>query len=204
MKKILFAVVLIACSVVTNAQFRIGAKGGLSLTNQYRKDAKGYTQYDTKSHTEFQAGFIGEARLSENMYLQPQLLYSRKGSTHSSKTGPATSVKMSYAELPVILMYKKEVPFATVFAGAGPVFGYAFSGELVQNKQTKKMFSDDIKNFKHNELSANVTAGVELSSGLFASLSYQKGFSDIYKADEVTISNNSLALTVGYFLKKRK
>ncbi|MBC7889065.1 MAG: PorT family protein [Ferruginibacter sp.] len=201
MKKILLAGLFITGSLLTQAQFRVGIKGGLNFSDQARKDA-GHS-VTTKMHTELHAGVVGDVKIWKSIYLQPAIMYSRKGATHKSASFADTKIKMNYVELPLNIVYKKELMFGTVFAGGGPVIGYGFGGEMVQNGQSKKLYSDDIKNFGHEDISANLLAGIELNNGLFSSVSYQKGFRDIYKTDNVKIRNNSVSVSVGYYLNRK-
>lgn len=204
MKKMLLAISILAGGMATEAQSRIGVKGGLNFSNQYRKDA-GYGKYDTKFHSELQAGLIGDISLGGNLYLQPQFLYSRKGGTHDSKlAGQDVKLKMNYFEMPVNLVVKRHMGMVNLFVGGGPVIGYGFGGELIQNGVTKKLFSEDVKNFRREDISANLTAGIELWNGLFGSISYQKGFRDIYKTEDITIRNSSISVSVGYYLNNKK
>ena len=198
MKRILLAGIILTGSFVSKAQFNFGVKGGLNFTDQFRKDA-GKTAANTNLHAELHAGLIADLQLNTNLHIQPQLLYSRKGATHKSHTIPDTKVKMNYVELPLNLVYKVETVFGKVFLGAGPVFSYGFGGELVQAGETKKLYSG-IKNFKREDISANVVGGIELNNGMFASLNYQRGFTDIYKTEAVDIKNRSVALSIGYFI----
>ena len=202
MKRISFLAAVVMCSLASHAQINVGIKGGLNFSDQLRKDA-GKSALDTKMHAELHAGFIADVKIWQNFYLQPQLLYSRKGSTHKSSTVADTKVKMNYVELPLNMVYKMDMLFGKVFVGAGPVISYGFGGELVQNGQSKKLYSD-IKNFKREDISANVLAGIELNNGLFASVNYQRGFTDIYKTDAVNIKNRSVAVSVGYYLNYKK
>jgi hypothetical protein len=199
MKKIFLSLMAVIVYLAAPAQFRVGAKVGLNFSDQLIKN--GGKSEATKFHTELQAGFVGDLKLSGNFYLQPQLLYSRKGSTHESATGgPDTRIKMNYAEVPVNLVYKTNIHLGKIFFGAGPVVGYGFGGEMIQNGITKKLYSNDIKNFERYDVSANAVAGIELPNGLFGSITYQHGFRDIYKTEDIKLKNRTLALSVGILL----
>lgn len=201
MKKFLLAGVVIMFALTSQAQFRIGAKAGVSFSDQKRTGGN----YSTNMLINIQAGVAGEVKISDNLYLQPQLILSGKGATHVSPSGlTKTEVAMNYAELPVSLVYKKETAIGKIFAGAGPVIGYGFGGKLKQNGDTKKLYSEEIKNFKHGDLSANFIAGFEFPDGLFVSAGYQYGFIDIYKTEEIKIQNRTTSISVGYFFGNKK
>lgn len=201
MKKILLTALAAIVYLVSPAQVRIGGKVGLNFSGQSSNYA-GESETG-RYHTELQAGFVGDVKLAGNFYLQPQILYSRKGGTHESAFGAAdTRIKMNYAEVPVNLVYKTATHFGKFFFGAGPVMGYSFGGEMVQNGVSKKLYSTDVEVFERYDFSANAVAGIELSNGLFGSISYQHGFRDIYKMDDISLKNRTLALSVGILLGK--
>ena len=173
MKRIIMFGFVIAC-LEGQSQINIGIKTGLNIANQSRKEAKGYVPYETSAKAGLHLGVIAEKQVFENVFVQPQLLYSFKGSTHKSTgSGIETIVKMNYVDLPLNVVYKYELPFGKVFAGAGPVFSYSFSGKLEKEGETKKMFSDDIKNWKHGDVAINILAGVEMTIDFLGSISYQ-------------------------------
>src|SRR5262249_51905295 len=130
MKKIILTVVTVATlAVVSQAQVRVGIKAGGSVDNQ-KLDVSAGSIYSGKNVKGYHAGLVAELPLGGNFYLQPQLLYSRKGAMHVSAVGKEdTRVKLNYVELPVNVLYKFDVGFGQVFAGAGGVFSYAVSGK---------------------------------------------------------------------------
>ena len=138
MKRMIMSGFVIAC-LEAQSQINFGVKTGLNIANQSRKEAKGYVPYETSAKAGLHLGVIAEKQVFENIFVQPQLLYSLKGSTHKS-TGSRieTIVKMNYVDLPLHVVYKSKLPFGKVFAGAGPVFSYSFSGELEQEGETKR------------------------------------------------------------------
>src|ERR1044071_313549 len=116
MKKIILstATVLIL-SVSAMAQIRVGVKAGASLDNQKMNVNQG-SMYAGSDYKGFHAGLVSEVNLTGNFYLQPQLLFSRKGATHlSSMSAHETKIRLSYVELPVNLVYKFDLPFGNLF-----------------------------------------------------------------------------------------
>jgi hypothetical protein len=110
---------------------------------------------------------------------------------------------MNYIDLPLYVVYKYPVSFGKLVGGMGPVLSYAVSGKLEQSGKTKKMFSDELKNWKRGDISGNIMAGVELNNGFMASISYQSGLTDIYKDEIPTIKNRQFSISVGYMIAQR-
>lgn len=204
MKKIILSVAVVLFAVASQAQFRVGVKAAGSLDNQKVNVTEG-SIYSGSNLKGYQASLIGELPLGGNFYLQPQLLFSRKGAIHLSSTGKEdTKVRLSYVELPTNLLYKFDVSFGKVFAGAGAAFSYAIGGREEQGGLSRKLYAKGPKEWKREDLGLTFTAGIELNNGFFASINSQKGLLDIHRADDVTIRNKSISVSVGYLLEWKK
>jgi hypothetical protein len=208
MKKIFLSVAaVIAMSVMVQAQFsnvKFGIKAGGNLSTQHGLDASSASLLSKGSFRGYHAGLIADVAVTEHFYLQPQLLYVRKGARYVGTTdGFDTKLTMHTVEMPLNLLYKGDLSFGKVFLGAGPVIGYAFSGKQEQNGQSQKLYKNGLNNWRRIDISANATAGVEFDNGFFASVNYQRGFKDVYKGD-VNVKNRSVSLSVGYLLDRSK
>lgn len=205
MKKIFLSVMtILSISLASQAQFRVGIKAGANDNDQRINVSEGsiYGGDNTKG---YHAGLIGDLNLGRNFYLQPQLLFSRKGAMHLSSTGAAdTKVKMNYLELPVNLVYKLDLGFGKAFAGTGATFSYAIGGKKEQAGVTKRLFHDGPANWKREDLSLNFTAGLEFNNGLFISANSQKGLLDVYKQHGASVKNKSMSISVGYLIDWNK
>ncbi len=201
MKKILImAIVAFLFSFSVNAQLKIGVTAGGDQHKQYVNATEG-SLFSNDHFRSYHAGLIGELPLAKNFYLQPELLYSRKGATlQSSMNAADTKVRIDYVEVPIYLVYKLPLGFGNAFAGAGAAFGYAIGGKLKQGAETERMFRDNGKDWRREDLSLNFKAGLELNNGLFASINSQKGLKDIYQPGGTSIKNRSLSFSVGYMV----
>jgi hypothetical protein len=186
---------MMATAFVTQAQIRVGVKAGTNLSSQYRSDVGGSELFSLHAFKGFHVGLVAETKLLKNVYVQPQLLFTHKGARLNNFEGTYTRVKQNYIDLPLNLVYKIPVSFGKLFAGAGPVIGYGFGGKIEQNGQSQKLYATN--NWKHLDVSANATAGIELNNGLFGSVSYQRGMKDIYKGD-MNVKNRSVSVSIGY------
>lgn len=201
MKKLFLSILAVTTfTLLSQAQFKVGITGGSNL-NEQRINVKSGTMYAGDRLKGYHAGLIGDMNLGGNFYLQPQLLFSRKSASYfNSTTAGAVKVRLSYIELPVNVLYKIELPFGKIFAGAGATFGYALGGSEQQGGVTTKIYSGPVKKWKRSDISMNMLAGFEFNNGFFASINYQKGFLDIYKGDEASVKNRSVSLSVGYLI----
>ena len=204
MKKSILTIMILGMIISAEAQLSFGAKAGISFVNQKRTEKKGYSTYDTKGRTGFHIGVFADKQIWNNIYVQPAVIFSKKGATHTSAySGSVTDVSMNYIDLPLNVVYKYPVSFGKLVGGMGPVLSYAVSGKLEQSGKTKKMFSDELKNWKRGDISGNIMAGVELNNGFMASISYQSGLTDIYKDEIPTIKNRQFSISVGYMIAQR-
>ena len=203
MKKIILsAVAVITLAVVSQAQFKIGVKGGINEENQ-RVNVTSGTIYASDDFKSYHAGLIADISMGGNFYLQPQLLFSRKGATHLSLTETRpTEVRMSYVELPINVVYKFNLPFAKLFAGAGGAISYGIGGKEQQGSVGSKLYKTS--NWKRGDLSLTFTAGLEFDNGFFVSANSQKGLRDVYRTDGMSVKSKSVSVSVGYFIDWKK
>jgi hypothetical protein len=91
MKKFLFsAIAILTISIAAEAQVKVGVTAGAQLSNQ-RINVQGKSLYAGQNFKGYNAGLTADIKLSDHFYLQPQLLYSRKGATLLSSAGDAAS-----------------------------------------------------------------------------------------------------------------
>lgn len=203
-KIILTAVAMASLFMAAKAQFKVGIKAGGNLSNQTISVSGAnylYTGNDVKT---YHAGLIGDLRIAGNFYLQPQLLWTRKGASQfSSLADGKTKMRINYVEVPVNVVYKVELPFGRLFGGAGAAYSYAINGKNIQDGHSTGAFSGN-SDWKRGDISLSFTAGLEFDNGFFISMNSNKGLSDINKADDITARNKSRSLSVGYFIDWKK
>ncbi|WP_276504093.1 porin family protein [Terrimonas pollutisoli] len=204
MKKFFLSVVtILSISLVSNAQFKVGIKAGINDNDQRIKVTEG-SIYGGDKFKGYHAGLVGDLNLGKNFYLQPQLLFTRKGAIHLSSTGAEDmKIKMNYVEMPLNVLYKIDLPFGKVFGGTGVTLSYAVGGKQEQDGVTKKLYSNTGNNWRREDISLNFTAGLEFNNGLFVSANSQKGLRNVYKAG-ADIKNRSMSVSVGYLIDWNK
>ncbi|MEJ0032708.1 MAG: porin family protein [Bacteroidota bacterium] len=87
----------------TNPTARVGIKGGLNVSNLYVKDVN-----DNNARYGFNAGFYGQILSSEAFAIQPELLWSTKGSeaTYGGIVNSKVRFNLNYIDLPVLAVFK--------------------------------------------------------------------------------------------------
>jgi hypothetical protein len=200
MKKIVLSTIaIITFSLFSQAQFKLGIKAGVNSSTQRINVSHGNSLFSNDNYKSYHAGFISEFKIAERLYLQPQVLYTRKGSMLLSSTGAGdTKVRINCIDVPVNVLYKLPVSFGKIFGGAGAAFSYGFSGKQIQDGHKTGVFGSNA--WKHEDLALSFTAGVEFNNGLFVSANSQKGLLDVYKADGISIKSKSVSVSVGYMI----
>jgi hypothetical protein len=96
-----------------NPTARVGIKGGLNVSNLYVKDVN-----DQNARFGFNGGLYGQILSSEAFAIQPELLYSTKGSeaTYGGLINSKVRYNLNYIDLPVLAVFKLG-PSAEIHAG---------------------------------------------------------------------------------------
>jgi hypothetical protein len=186
LKKVLpLAVVLSLVGSYSFAQLRIGPIAGLQMTN-----LTGDNDADNAMKLGAHVGGIINLGITDNFSIEPQVLYSMKGS--QSNEDSDLKLNLNYIDVPIHLKFKFE---NGLFLFAGPNIGILLSAKADNGEDT-----DDIKdNMKSLDLGINVGAGYEFDSGLGLALRYNMGFANVWDEDEFDQKNNAIALSL-YFL----
>lgn len=128
----LIIIIIMSAFKVTNAQTKFAIRAGLSFSNVTEKAEDG-NKANTRSMPGLLIGLTADTRLSGDFYIQPALLYTRKGFKQESGgfNGSAKNfkVKADYIELPVNFLYKPKMGTGRFILGAGPYIGYGAGGK---------------------------------------------------------------------------
>src|SRR4051812_12664068 len=94
---------LMAQSSDPNPTARVGIKGGLNVSNLYIDDVN-----DNNARFGFNAGFYGQILSSEAFAIQPELLFSTKGSQadYGGIINSTVRFNLNYLDLPVLAVFK--------------------------------------------------------------------------------------------------
>ena len=192
-----------------------GILGGVNFQNLNGKDAGG-DKLTNDMILGYHAGLNVQIPIAPQFYFQPGLMFAIKGAKESSGSVTGT-VKISYIELPLNLVYKAELGSGYFMLGFGPYIGYGVSGkEKIEGGAVSVTRDVKFKNvveigdpitvayYRAFDAGANIFAGYQMASGIFAQLDTQLGMLKInpeYKGasgDKTSVKNTGFGLSLGY------
>lgn len=179
-------VVLFAFGLTTtvNAQVndagkpQIGIKGGLNFSNLYTKDVD-----DNNMLTGFNAGLYANFPITNFIAIQPELLYSIKGSelVYNNAFAEGTAkFELNYIELPVLLKINVA---KNINIHAGPYFAYLIDAQVTNETDSGNFdFEKNYNNDDFNKFDAGLSAGVGFDlKTIGIGLRYNYGLSTVGK-----------------------
>ncbi|MBW6492728.1 MAG: PorT family protein [Lentimicrobium sp.] len=200
---------------------RFGVLGGVNFQNLNGTDFSG-DKLENDMIIGFHAGVNVQIPVAPEFYFQPGLLFSTKGAKNTIDvlgTAFTTTVKLSYVELPLNLVYKGALGNGFVLVGFGPYVGYGISGKEINEGgpatiEREVKFQNIVETgdpasvhyVKALDAGANVFAGYEMAGGLFMQLNAQLGLIKINPEDKrliddkTSVKNTGFGLSLGYRL----
>ncbi|MBN2572125.1 MAG: PorT family protein [Ignavibacteriales bacterium] len=198
---VMLAVLLVMSTNIFAQKFVVGVKGGLNLAN-VTSDPE--PPYELNTRTAMVAGaFVG---LNFGSFtVQPELLYSMKGTTSSFDILGVTvdnTTKADYFEIPVLLKYNIPLPGAvTPSIFVGPSIGFLLSCKNVSEAGGSTSEIDYTDSTKSTDFGLVFGAGLSINVGsLILTLDgrYNLGLTDINNSSEaVEIKTNAIQIMVG-------
>lgn len=193
----------------------LGILAGVNFQNLNGKDYDG-DKLENDLIVGFHVGANVMIPIAPEFYFQPGLLFSTKGAKSSSDLSTST-IRLSYIEMPLNLVYRGQLGNGYIFLGLGPYVGYAIMGNVKTESggNTEKqdiefqnvVEIDDpltVPYSKALDVGANIFFGYELPVGVFVQLNAQLGLVKInpeYKIladDKSSIKNTGFGLSLGY------
>ena len=181
-----------------------------------------------KSKTGLLIGAIAEIPFSGNILFRPELNFIQKGfkneesqidpySQYSSYTYSET-MTMNFIELPLNFVYEMKTGPKGLFFGAGPSFGFGISGKYktVEHQfqsgyfdttystiadvkfDGKKDANDNNAHLRGFEFGANLLAGYKMPIGLYFSLSYSFGLTNLSVQNNASMKTSGIGLKAGW------
>jgi len=157
-----------------------GIKGGLNLTNVHGTDKGGIPNRENLNT--FMAGVYAQFGLSNQVSIQPELLYSRQGYRYQTATSTDQRVnRLDYLKMPVLLVYNF---LDNVSVHIGP--------EIALLTKVKNAGADqDLGTFGYNSIDYGVVGGAEFRLGpARVGARYDLGLAKIRKDNYATIGTN--------------
>jgi hypothetical protein len=182
------------------AQPKIGLTAGLNLSTMAFKSMG--ISLDPKMLAGFNVGAISEFSLKGNLYLQPAILFSTKGSKFSALE-EEMSISPSYIDVPVNAVYKFGSGSTIFFLEAGPYFAFGIGGNVDYGGESADIVygSDESSDMKAFDYGFNIGGGVEINR-LVISAHYGLGLANLapVTTDDTKMKNNVIGLSISYFL----
>jgi hypothetical protein len=188
---LLMSLLTLSMTHTASAQARVGIKGGLNVSNMYIDNI-----HDENARYGFNVGLYGQILSSDFFAVQPELLYSTKGSKAFYQDIGDQTVKynFNYIDLPVLAVFKLG---RSAEIHVGPYVSYllnaniSYSGDVINGDD--EIDKDDLKSYDYG-----LTGGFGLNFGpMQAGVRYNYGLvkiadnadSELYLGD----SKNSVA-----------
>lgn len=204
-KLLLFTAFAVFVFSTTQAQeFRIGAKAGLNVASLSGDSSDGSTTVgELASRTSFHLGGLVEIPLMGRFSLQPEILYSSEGSKSDWSflaVNEDTATKLDYIRVPVLAKF---YIIEGLSAEAGPVLGVLVSAKYEGTYNGEDVNNDIKDGYNTMDIGLGIGASYRLNMGVFFSLRYNKGLSNILKDSEVSAvtyknQSNVFQVSAGY------
>lgn len=184
-------VVLSASALHAQDERRMGIKGGLNLSNLYVDDVN-----DENARIGFNAGFYGQILSTDVFAIQPELLYTTKGSEneYDGIIDQTVKFKLNYLEVPLLAVFKLG-DVAEIHAGGYGSYllgaNVSYSGDIANGGEN--LDRDNFKTFDYG-----LVGGLGLNFGdVQVGTRYNYGLVKIAKTDNAKTflgdSKNSVA-----------
>jgi Outer membrane protein beta-barrel domain len=223
-KTIVLMVVTVFCSMLSQAQkntsssgsVSFGLRGGINFQNISGKDVNG-NKLSSDMLTGYNFGINAEFPLAPQFYFQPGLLFSQKGAKNLQPTPGETAfstIKISYVELPLNLVFKPALGQGHMLLGFGPyvALGVAGNANVGSGQDMDIKFQNTVADSDPNNVvyirpvdaGANMLAGYEFRNKVSFQLNVQLGLVKInadydkIANDETIAKNTGFGLSLGY------
>lgn len=166
-------------------QSNSGIKGGYNLS-AVSFDGEG----ETGQRHSFHIGLYGESFISNDISIQPELLYSQQGYEIRSSNSTFTQ-KLNYINLPIML---KAYPSEHFFLETGPQIGLAIS----HKEELESSILDTTEEFDPSSFDwgINFGSGFKTKTGVSLGVRYHLGLGDLY--DEGNPKNRVWQFYLGF------
>ncbi|HLT80558.1 MAG TPA: porin family protein [Cyclobacteriaceae bacterium] len=156
---------------------RMGIKGGLNLSNLYVDDVD-----DENARVGFHVGVYGQIFSTETFAIQPELLYTTKGSENEwgGLIDQTVKFNLNYLELPVLAVFKLG---DAAEIHVGPYFSYLL-GANIDTEGDLGGASEELDRDNFKSFDFGLTGGVGLNFGAVQiGARYNYGLSEIADSD---------------------
>jgi hypothetical protein len=191
MKKIYLTLALLSLCTLSFAGPGLGIKGGANFATQ---DANLLgVDIETSNITGFVGGAYVNWFFGDKIALQPEFLYSRKGSVSNliqGTSGVDSDNKLTYFDIPVLFRWQI-IKFLNIHAG--PQFSI-LTKAVTDDGTTTEDIKDELKN---SDVGLIVGAEANLPLRLNLTARYVFGLTDVSNVEDIEIKNSTFQLTLG-------
>jgi len=169
MKKALIITCVIACSVIQSfAQFAIGVKAGLSVTNVQFPEPSA-----NKARLAYYGGLMGEINVNSKFIVQPEILYSVKGYRFTATAFSSSGhLNLNYISVPLLAGYR---PAENLKILLGPEFNFLTGAK----SKVDNTDGDLYKVYKKFDLCIDAGAAYQLQKNWGIEIRYSYGLTHL-------------------------
>ncbi|WP_196890472.1 porin family protein [Aureivirga marina] len=159
------------------------------------------TNADLSTRISFHVGTMAEIKISDNFSLQPEFLYTSKGSRNGDNTD--NGIVLEYLELPIIAKYYVAKNFSLE---AGPGIGFAYLATL---GGSDPVISSEINRW---DFGLNFGTSYKINGKFHVGMRYYLGLTNVNSSDgSKTIptlpsddfKNRTFLISIGYFFSRK-
>ena len=194
------AAAILSFNVAEAQEFRMGAKAGVNFASIGGEYAENFDP-----RVSFHLGGLVEIPLTGKFAIQPELLYSSQGMkegyyTFVFNSNIKSNLKLDYINIPIMGKY---YIIENLSIEVGPQVGFLISAK---NKYSyhQESGTNDVKNsFKTLDLGIGLGASYRLNNGVFFSLRFNKGLSNVNDSNRYNINPNDYPANTDLNFKNR-
>lgn len=177
------------------SQTKIGFKAGVGLAAIATNDDE--LNEEKANFFTPQFGIVLQSKISSNLSMQTQLLFTNKG-TAESHDDHKDYVKFSSLDLPVQFLFESK---SGLVFGAGPNIGFNLSAHHLHDEEKEAIeIGKESGEVKRLDLGLNITGGYQSKKGWAVNLTYLRGLTNLQNVPDFTWNNNLLSFGFTYFL----
>lgn len=218
MKKPIILAAFVLMAIASQAQVRVGIRGGFNASNYARTDdITDTTTVANSTLGSFNVGLVLDMPFSKNFSLQPGLIVSGKGAKqeyNSSGFRSEGKINPMYLEIPVNLLFRVDVAGIGIYANGGPYLGFGIggkksfsisSGSVSGSDEGSIDYGSDRRNddLEKTDFGFNLGAGIELFKTFSVGLNYGVGLKNVIPGNPSSkLYNRVLSLNATLLLGK--
>ena len=208
MKKLLALILMITCSTyVQKANAQVSLRAGVNFASMSANATeKNYTDYKNMSVTGFQAALVLPIKITDNIAIQPELVWIQKGGKSqyiaNDNNKLISTLKTNYAEIPISLrlgMGNNSGDGIGFYVLAGPYVGIALNSKykneltvagVTTTSERTVDYTNDSNQEKRIDWGANIGAGLSFGN-IFLDARYNLGINNLLDNNASNSNNNA-------------